>query len=40
MLSGNTRYCETHNALTDAIDELKIIEMLGYSIDTYEVGRL
>jgi len=40
MLSGNSRYCETHNALTDAIDELKIIEMLGYSIDTYEVGRL
>ncbi|MBP3238682.1 MAG: hypothetical protein J6M24_06355 [Lachnospiraceae bacterium] len=34
MLSG-TYYSEKHNALTDAIDELKIMEMLGHSIGVY-----
>ena len=28
MLSGNTRYRERHNALTDAVDELEIMRML------------
>ncbi|WP_233742636.1 hypothetical protein [Mycoplasmopsis agalactiae] len=28
MLSGNSRYSESHNALLDAIDELKIMQML------------
>ncbi|SFB31685.1 hypothetical protein SAMN05216249_1203 [Acetitomaculum ruminis DSM 5522] len=40
MLSGNQLYREIHNALMDAIDELKIIEMLGYDIDVYNIGRI
>ncbi|CBH40656.1 AAA family ATPase [Mycoplasmopsis agalactiae] len=28
LLSGNSRYSESHNALLDAIDELKIMQML------------
>jgi len=39
LLSGNYSYCETHNALLDAIDELEIIRMLGHPIDKYEVGK-
>ena len=35
LLSGNPRYHEVHNAICDAVDELKIIELLGYSIDDY-----
>lgn len=34
LLSGS-RYYEKHNALCDAIDELKIIELLGYGLDGY-----
>ncbi len=40
MLFGNTRYCETHNALQDAKDELDIMRMLCLPIEEYEVGRL
>ena len=40
MLSGNRRYREIHNAFTDAVDELKIVEMLGYNVSEYEIGRL
>lgn len=29
------RYCEKHNALCDAVDELKIMRLLGYGIDSY-----
>ena len=36
MLSGDTFYNETHNAINDAIDELNIIRMLGYPFSTYE----
>ncbi len=35
MLSGDCTYCETHNALCDAMDELTILRLLGHSIDTY-----
>ena len=35
LLSGNTRYQETHNACFDALDELKIMQLLGYSPDEY-----
>ena len=35
MLSGNNRYRETHNAVTDAEDELKIMKLLGYGISEY-----
>ena len=38
MLSGNKKYREIHNAFTDAVDELKIVEMLGHDISTYEIG--
>ncbi len=40
MLSGDFGYCETHNALQDALDELDIMRMLCLSIEAYEVGRL
>ena len=35
MLSGNPLYCETHNALLDTLDELKIMLLLGYDIGEY-----
>lgn len=40
LLSGNRRYAETHNALQDAVDELKIMELLGLGIGVYEKARL
>ena len=35
MLSGNSRYNETHNGLLDAADELGIMHMLGVKIGEY-----
>lgn len=35
LLCGEGHYNETHNALHDAIDELRIVEALGYPIDSY-----
>ncbi len=35
MLSGNNTYFETHNALLDAIDELKIMSLLGSPLEKY-----
>lgn len=35
MLSGNARYRELHNALTDAADELEIMRMLGHGAAVY-----
>ena len=35
LLSGNTRYRETHNACFDALDELRIMQLLGYSPEQY-----
>ena len=40
MLSGNDRYCETHNAVLDAMDELKIVELLGHELSVYEACRI
>lgn len=34
-LSGNSTYCETHNALYDALDELEIMRLLGHTPDKY-----
>ena len=34
-LSGNCTYNETHNALYDALDELEIMRLLGYTPKTY-----
>ena len=36
MLSGNEDYCESHNAIDDAIDELYIMRMLNHPFSTYE----
>ena len=35
LLSGVSSYQETHNALYDAADELEIMRLLGYPLDTY-----
>ncbi len=35
MLLGTNRYNETHNAFYDAVDELKIVQLLGHPIDMY-----
>lgn len=34
-LSGDDTYCETHNALYDALDELEIMRLLGYRPSMY-----
>ncbi len=34
-LSGDNTYFETHNALYDALDELEIMRLLGYSTERY-----
>ena len=36
MLSGNSRYFETHNALTDASDELEIMRMLNHPLEVFK----
>ena len=35
LLSGNCGYCETHNALYDALDELEIMRLLGHGLADY-----
>lgn len=35
LLSGNWGYCETHNALYDALDELEIMRLLGHGLEDY-----
>lgn len=35
LLSGNRSYCEVHNAIYDAVDELRIMELLGHAIEDY-----
>jgi hypothetical protein len=40
MLTGNSSYSETHNAVNDACDELKIVELLALPLDVYECARL
>lgn len=35
LLSEDYSYCETHNALLDAVDELAIMRLLGHPIDKY-----
>lgn len=37
LLSGKYSYREIHNALCDAIDELKIIELLKHRIEDYPI---
>ncbi len=38
MLLNNKNYYETHNAFYDAIDELKIVQLLGLSIEIYDAA--
>lgn len=41
LLSGEAKYDETHNAYFDSFDELKIVKLLGYDLETYdEVARI
>lgn len=40
MLCKNAGYCETHNAVTDAEDELQIMQLLGHELDTYDIALL
>ena len=40
MLSGNSKYCEMHNALRDAVDELEIMRMLGFKTEQYYVAKI
>ena len=40
MITSDTSYRETHNAVNDACDELRIMELLGLPIDKYECGRI
>lgn len=35
LLSNDVMYCEQHNALTDAFDELKIMTLLQHRLDRY-----
>jgi hypothetical protein len=36
MLKGLDEYCETHNALIDAYDELEIMKLLKIEITEYQ----
>ena len=40
LLSGKARYCETHNALQDAKDELTIVKLLGYPVEYYRTTQV
>lgn len=40
MLSKNTRYQETHNALLNAEDELQIMQLLGCEISEYVIAEI
>lgn len=40
LLSGNYGYYEKHNGWYDAVDELKIMEMLGHPLEAYEPARI
>jgi len=35
LLSGDRTYCELHNAIHDAVDELEIMKLLGYKPEEY-----
>lgn len=40
LLTGESSYCEVHNAVIDAVDELKIARLLGHGIEVYECARI
>lgn len=35
LLSGNRGYCESHNAVRDAVEELEIMRLLGHKLEAY-----
>ena len=40
LLSEDLAYCEMHNALTDAIDELEIMRLLNHNLDRYSLAKI
>lgn len=40
LLTGDPYYCETHNALCDALDELAIMRALGHGVQEYECAAI
>jgi hypothetical protein len=40
MLSGDWTYCEMHNALTDAADELEIMRLLNHELGRYVLTKI
>ena len=40
LLAGDNSYSETHNAVFDAMDELKIMELMGVPLYEYEIARI
>ncbi len=40
MLSGKCSYCEIHNAVCDAIDELELMRLLGHPLDVYDCAKI
>lgn len=40
MISGDSNYSETHNAVYDAMDELKIMELLGHELNSYDCAKI
>lgn len=40
MLSEDRTYCEMHNALTDAIDELEIMRLLNHELERYNLTKI
>ena len=40
LLSKDRRYMEIHNAVCDAIDELRIVELLGLDLSIYDCARI
>jgi hypothetical protein len=40
MLSGDNGYFEVHNAVRDAEDELRIMELLGQTLEKYECAKI
>lgn len=40
MLSEELQYCELHNALTDAMDELMIMKLLDHEMGKYTLARI
>ncbi len=40
LMTGDSAYAETHNALRDALDELKIMQLMALPLSAYEAGKL